>query len=140
MCLFLCFCVFLCVCVLPVAAGLYASALQLSSPATTPTAFSSVCSAWLRHGCVPETSACARRGPGPLSSCVGCCIHLPVCPHRCSCRLLAVRAGSGAAVRAASAVGLEITGEKKGNFSNDSLCLNGKNLVSGVVQVHIYYL
>lgn len=87
-----------------VAAGLCASTLQLSSPATTPTLSSSVGSGWLLPGYAPGTSACARQGLALLSSCDGC---PPL--HRCSYHLPALHAGSGVDGRAASAVQLVIT-------------------------------
>lgn len=76
-----------------VAAGLCASALQLSSPATTPTLSSSAGSGWPRLGYVPEISACARLGPALLTSCAGCRLLLL---HHCSYRLPALHAGRAA--------------------------------------------
>lgn len=45
------------------------SAPLLSSPKQTPRPSSSVCIEWPQLGCVPGTSACARLGPGPQTSC-----------------------------------------------------------------------
>lgn len=75
----------------PVAAGLYVSVPQLSSPATTPKVSSSACSGWLPHGCVPGTSASSHRGPALLSSCGARRLPLQRC---CSSHLLALHAGS----------------------------------------------
>lgn len=75
----------------PVAAGSCASVPRLSSPATTPRVSSSACSGWLPRGCVPGTSASARRGPALLSSCGARRLPLQRC---CSSRLLALHAGS----------------------------------------------
>lgn len=94
----------------PVAEGLCASALQLSSPVMTPTASSSVGSGWLRPGYVPETSAFARRGPALLSSFDG--FRLLLHHLRCSYRLPALHECE-MAEKAASAVQLVITAEQK---------------------------
>lgn len=94
----------------PVAEGLCASALQLSSPVMTPTASSSVGSGWLRPGYVPETSAFARRGPALLSSFDG--FRFLLHHLRCSYRLPALHECEMAG-KAASAVQLVITAEQK---------------------------
>lgn len=111
----------------PVAADLYASTPQLSSPVTTPTASSSVGSEWLQPGYAPGTSACARQGRALPSSCDGCRCLL----HRCSHRLPALHAGSGVAGRAASAVRLVIAANKKNKLFKRSVeCRNKRSGVT----------
>lgn len=102
-----CSCVCLSVHSPPVAAGLCASALQLSSPKTTPTVFFFGGTVWLRPGSVQETSACARQGPALPSSCGDSQL-----PHRRSYCLPGLRAGNVTTGRVASAV-QQVTATKK---------------------------
>lgn len=84
------------------------SALQLSSPAMTPTLSSSAGSGWPQLGYVPETSACAHLGLALLTSCDGFLLH------HCSYHLPALHAG-GAAFAVAQGMAVN-----KSHFSNGS--------------------